>query len=146
VEILKPERPPGPPALPPTAPSPPARPAGEALLLRAIALTNPVHPGGTPGYEIRLTNNGTVPYRKIVITATVPPGMTPSALGTVGATVDGQKIQFDPVAELAPGKTLTCRARVLAKQLGKYHLRVEMTTSDPPTQMAVDSDETEVSN
>jgi uncharacterized repeat protein (TIGR01451 family) len=147
VEILKPEKPPVPPIPPPTTPPPTTKPSGDALVLRAIGLSNPVHPHGALGYEIRLTNNATVPYRKIVITATVPSGMTPSSLGTIGATIDGQKIQFDPVAELAPGKTLTCRARVLATtQTGKFHLRVEMTTADPPTQMAVDSDETEVSN
>lgn len=136
VEILQPENPPTP---------PPTKPAGAALLLRAIGLSNPVHPGRSLGYEIRLTNNGTEPARNVIITATVPLGMTPDRLGT-SATIDNQQIQFEPVPQVAPGETHSWRARVSADKSGKYHLQVEMTTSDPATHMAVDSDETEVTN
>ena len=105
-----------------------------------------MRPGGQLTYEIRVTNKDTIPYHQIVVTATLPDGMTPVALGTAGAKIDGQVITFDPVAELAPGKTLTYRARVLAKQSGKYRLHVKMTTPDWPEPVAGDSDETEVRN
>ena len=143
-DILKKERPPIP-ALP-AMPALPAKPAGGGLSLSAAGLANPVHPGSQLTYEIRLTSKETVSYHQIVVTATVPANMLPIALGTVGAKIDGQVIRFDPVAELAPGKTLTYRAPVLAKQPGVYRLHVEMATPDLPKPMAVDSDETEVRN
>ena len=143
-DILKKEKQPIP-ALP-AMPAMPAKPPGEGLSLSATGLANPVHPGDQLTYEIRLTSKETVTYHQIVVTATVPSGMMPIALGTVGAKVDGQVITFDPVAELAPGKTLTYRARVLATQPGTFHLHVAMATPDLPMPMAVDSDETEVRN
>ena len=73
-----------------------------------------------------------------------PDGLMPIALGTVGASIDGQAIRFDPIAELPPGKTQTYRVRMLAKQPGTYHLRLELTTSDPSAQTSGDSDEVEV--
>ena len=72
--------------------------------------------------------------------------MTPVALGTVGAKIDGQKIVFDPAPEIAPGQTLTYRARMLAKLSGKYRLHVEVSVQGLTKPMAVDSSETEVSN
>jgi hypothetical protein len=72
--------------------------------------------------------------------------MAPVALGTTKAKVDGQTIVFDPVSEIAPGETLTFRARVLAKEVGTFHLHVEMTTPALATPMEANSDETEVRN
>jgi uncharacterized repeat protein (TIGR01451 family) len=146
VEILKPENPTPPPTPPPIPPTLPAKPTGEGLSLSAAGLTTPVHPNGQLTYEIRLTNKENVTYHQVVVTAKVADGMVPSPLGTVGATVDGQFIRFDPIAELPPGATKTYRAPVFAKQPGKYRLHVEMSTSDLPKPMAVDSDETEVTN
>jgi uncharacterized repeat protein (TIGR01451 family) len=146
VEILKPEKPPGPPAPPPTAPTPPTKPTGEGLSLSVAGLGNPVRPGGQLYYKIQLTNKENVTYHQIIVTAKVPVGMLPMALGTVGAQIDGQVIRFDPVAELPPGKTLEYRALIFAKQPGTYRLHVETSTPDLPKSMAVDSDETEVRN
>ncbi len=146
VEILQPEKPKSPPAPPPTPASPP-KATGGGLSLSAASLTNPARPGSQLTYEIRLTNKENVTYHQVVVTAKVPEGMTPVALGTVGATIDypSQTIRFNPVAELPPDKTQTYQVRVLAKQPGTYHLHVEMATPDLPKPMAVDSDETAVS-
>ncbi len=141
-DISKKQTPPVPPPSPQTIPKLPTKPPGAGLALSAASLANPVRPGGQFAYEIRVINNDTVPYRQVVISATVPQGMVPVALGTVGATIDGQVIRFDPITELPPGQTLTRRARVLAKDPGTYRLHVQIAT--PP--MAVDSDETEVRN
>ena len=87
-----------------------------------------MRPGKQLTYEIRVANKGTSPFRQIAVTANVPVGMTPVALGTVGAKIDGQMILFDRGAELAPGKSLTYRARVLAKQTGQ----IPPSTSNSP--------------
>jgi uncharacterized repeat protein (TIGR01451 family) len=140
VEILQPEKPP---ALPPTLPTP-TKPTGEGLSLSAAGLANPVRPGGQLTYEIRLTNKENVTYHQVVVTARVPDGLMPIVLGTVGATIDGQVIRFEPIAELPSGKTQTYRVPVLAKQPGTYRLHVEMATPDLPKPMSVDSSEVEV--
>jgi uncharacterized repeat protein (TIGR01451 family) len=136
--------------LSPSVPAPsvpaPALPAAKGLSLSVVGLFSPVRPGKELTYEIRVSNNDTKPYRQIAVTATVPSGMTPIRLGTVGAKIDGQVIQFDAKPELAPGESATYRARVLAKQEGKFHLKVELTTPDQQKPLSVDAEETEVSN
>jgi hypothetical protein len=93
-----------------------------------------------------VVNKGTAPYQQVAVTALAPLGMTPIALGTVGAKFDGQVIRFDAARELAPGNTLTYRVRVLAKQLGNYRFHVEVTALGMPKPKTQDADETEVRN
>jgi uncharacterized repeat protein (TIGR01451 family) len=145
-DILKKDVPPGQTVPPPAGPTPPAAPAGEGLSLSVVGLSNPVHPGDQLTYEIRVVNKGTAPYQQVAVTALAPLGMTPIALGSVGAKFDGQIIRFDPARELAPGNTLTYRVRVSAKQLGNYRFHVEVTALGMPKPKTQDADETEVRN
>jgi uncharacterized repeat protein (TIGR01451 family) len=145
-DVLKKEKPVVPPLPPQTIPKLPDKPAGQGLALSAVPLANPVHPDGQFAYEIRLTSKETVPYHQVVVTATVPEGMVPVVLGSGKVEIKGQVMQFEPVAELPPGQTLTWLARVFTKQTGSYRLHVEMVTPDLPKPMAVDSIETEVRN
>ena len=146
LEILKAEKPASPAVPPPTGAAPPTTSAGEGLTISVDGLSNPVRPGKELTYEIRVANKGTVSYRQIAVVAGSPAGMTPIALGTVGATINGQAIDFGRIQELAPGQTQIYRARVLAKQPGNYRFHVELTGPDLPKPIAKDSDETEVRN
>jgi len=80
-------------------------------------------------YVIQVANGGIVPDRQVVVTATVPAGMTPVPLGTTGPTepprFDKQTVRFPAVAELKPGQTLTYRVRVRTQKAGKATFRVE---------------------
>ena len=86
-------------------------------------------------YEIRVTNNGATPYEQVRVTATVPDGMVPDPLGTVGPTEatkphpDGQVIRFDPLPDLRPGESMVYSVHVRAKQPGTWTFRAEVSAT-----------------
>ena len=140
LEILKAEK--------PTAPDrrPPQRRPAEGLEISAAGLSNPVHPGNQLTYEIRVTNKGTVPVSTDRRHGNRAAGHDARRAGHRRGEDRRPEDSIRRSTRNAPGQTLTYRARVLAKQPGKYHLHVELATPALPKPMAVDSDETEVSN
>jgi len=130
VEIREKEKAPAPSTPEPAVPPPPS---GDGLTLSAVGLRNPVAVGKELTYEVRVTNIGSTAYRQINVTATVPEGMVPNPLGTVGPkpvkfNIEGPLVRFDPVFEIKPGESLVYRIRVQAKQPGVRRFRVEMST------------------
>ena len=114
-----------------------------------IALGSPVAAGRELTYEIRVRNEGTDSYKQVSVTATVPEGMLPDPLGTVGPdatkyAIEHQVIRFEPVAELRPGGLLVYRIRVQAKKPGQFHLHVEVATPAIPKPMIQEGQATEV--
>ena len=136
---IRPAPPVKPPATPPPKPepsgpspsTPPASPPGE-LTMTVADLRDPVAAGKEVTYEIRVTNRGPGPDRQVALAVTLPLGMQPVPLGTIGpgggVKTEGQVIHFDPVAELPPGQTLTYRVRVRTQQPGDWRLRAELTS------------------
>lgn len=120
---------PEPSATPPVAP--PAAAPGE-LTMTVADLRDPVAAGKEVTYEIRVTNRGQGPDQQVTLAVTLPTGMQPAPLGTIGPAgnvkTEGQVIRFDPVAELPPGQTLTYRVRVRTQQPGDWRLRAELTS------------------
>jgi uncharacterized repeat protein (TIGR01451 family) len=125
--------------LPAAGPSPPAAPRGPLpvpsadrdLSFSVIGLHNPVKAGKELTYEIRVVNKGTIAYRDIGVTATLPDGMTPVALGTVGPSgakshIEGRTVRFDPI-EIAAGASLGFDVRALAKQPGQRRIVAELS-------------------
>ena len=131
-----------PPAVPPGPLPVPA--AGNDLSLSVIGLHNPVKAGKELTYEIRVANKGLVAYRQVRVTATVPDGMMPVALGTVGAGgakphLEGQTVRFDPI-EIAAGASVTYDVRVLATQPGQRRFLAALTApalSEPQRQETI---------
>jgi uncharacterized repeat protein (TIGR01451 family) len=126
-----------------TKPSTPSSQQGNVtppggLALSAICLHSPVAVGKQVTYEIRIRNESTDAYRLVGVTATVPDGMTPAPIGTVGPEgiqpqIDGQTVRFEPISELRPGASLVYRVRVQTKQAGKdLRLHVEAIASGLP--------------
>ncbi len=107
-----------------------ATPSG-GLTLWAGGLHSPVAVGKQLTYEIRVKNEWTEPFREVAVTAILPEGIAPVALGTVGHDavpykIDGQTIRFDAVPEVGPGKTLVYRVRAQAKKPGReFRFRAE---------------------
>lgn len=112
--------------------TPPAQPAAPAELSMTVAdLRDPVSTGKEVTYEIRVTNRGGGPDQQVSLAVTVPSGMQLSPLGANGpsnAKTEGQVVRFEPVAEIAPQKTLTYRVRVRTLQPGKVQLRAELSS------------------
>jgi uncharacterized repeat protein (TIGR01451 family) len=98
---------------------------------------DPIRRGRELTYEIRVSNDGTVPEKQAVVVATVPPGMMPVPIGTSGPRqiryeIDGRTVRFDPVDEIAPGEKLSYHIRVSTRQTGELTLRAELTSKNQP--------------
>lgn len=131
---------------PPTTPEI-TPPAGGELQLSAVGLRNPVAAGNELTYEIRATNNGSISYRQISVTAIVPEGMAPNPLGTAPPakfTIDGQVVRFNPIDELQPGQSQTYRVRVRTLRPGRYRFRAELTAPALPQPLTHEAEKTEV--
>ncbi|MBN1394390.1 MAG: DUF11 domain-containing protein [Pirellulales bacterium] len=116
------------------------------LTLALTDLSDPVVAGKELTYEIRATNNGSAPYRQIVVAAIVPEGMAVNPLGTAPPhkfKFEGRTVLFEPIGELAPGETATYRVRVRAPRVGTYSFRVELS-APALSQPLVEEEDTEV--
>jgi uncharacterized repeat protein (TIGR01451 family) len=128
LEILPAARPTPPEAPPGLLPAPAT---GSDLRLSVVGLHNPVKAGKELTYEIRAVNKGPVACQQVRVTATLPDGMSPVALGTVGPSgakphLEDQTVRFDPI-DIAAGATVSYDVRVLAKQPGQRRFIAELS-------------------
>lgn len=130
--------------------SPPVTPPdGQTLTMSVVGLRNPVAVGKELTYEIMMTNTGSASLRQVSVAATVPEGMVPNPIGTVGPGTtkfarEGNVVRFDPVFEVKPNESLMYRVRVLTKKTGKYKFRAELTSPTLPQPIVQEAKETEV--
>jgi len=113
------------------------RAAAGKLDLEVADLHDPIALGKELTYEVRVSNDGAVPHKQVVVVATVPLGMMPVPIGTSGPkqiryTIQGRTVRFDPLPEIAPGEKLSYRIRVSTQQAGKMRFRAELTSQDRP--------------
>ncbi len=119
----------------PPQPAPETAPAG--LSVTVVGLGNQVAAGHELTYDIRVKNKGLMPYRQVMLTATVPAAMALVPLQTSGPspltyTYENNQVRFSPAAAIGPGETLTCHIRVRAKQPGRFHFDVHVSSLDLP--------------
>ena len=98
----------------------------------SVAAGSPVFVGKELTYVILLENTGMNPYRLVSVTATVPDGMVPYQMGTVGPEpttpdIKQQVVRFTPVSEIRPGASLKYFVKVGSRKVGKYQFRVEVS-------------------
>ncbi len=98
-----------------------------ALRTEMVDRGDPAKIGDKVGYDIKITNQGTVPATDIEVQATVPAEM--KVLDTQGPTkpnIVGQVISFPKWASLEPGKTLIYTVEVEALKAGdvRFHMEV----------------------
>lgn len=88
---------------------------------------DPVTIGGKVTYEIKITNQGTLPAKDIEVKATLPAEVKlVNAQGPAQANVLGNVLAFPKIADLDPGKTLTYRIEAEAVRSGDVRFRVEV--------------------
>jgi len=118
----------------------PGRPGG-GLSITATDLHDPISVGKEMTYVVQVTNGGIVPDGDVQVVASVPAGMVPVPMGTIGPRLDGsvlqaqivgQQVRFPVVPEVAPGKTLIYRVRVRTSQAGQMEFAVQATSRRHP--------------
>lgn len=106
-------------------------PVPSGLTISLVDLADPALKGTKLTYQIIVSNDGPAPERNVSVVVTIPYGMVPVPLETVGPggrTIDGQIVRFDPLAELPPGEQREYQIVVRTRQHGQLTVRAELTS------------------
>lgn len=102
---------------------------------------DPIQVGGETIYEIQITNRGATTAEQIQVTAALPPGMTVVRIESAGRyRMQGQQIQFETIASLAPQASTEMQVHVRGMAQGMQRIRAVMTC--PTLKSAVTAEET----
>jgi uncharacterized repeat protein (TIGR01451 family) len=93
--------------------------------------SDPIEAGGQTSYEVRVTNQGTKAAGNVRLVAVLPPEMKPlAAEGPVRYKVDGQRVVFEPLKQLAPKGDATFTIKVKATEPGDLRMQVQVSTDE----------------
>ena len=102
-----------------------------ALLLETVDQNDPVLIGQNATYQIAVRNQGTGPARNVRLSATLPDGLEfVSSTGDSRIRADGKKLQFEPIASLAPGATLNWTVTAKAVKAGMTQFELQLMSDD----------------
>ncbi|HVU87543.1 MAG TPA: hypothetical protein VHD36_09485 [Pirellulales bacterium] len=102
-----------------------------AINFEVVDLADPVEVGGETGYEIRVVNQGTKTASNVQVVALLPEELKPtSAEGPARFTIDGQRVLFEPLAQLAPKADTTYRVKAEGRGPGDVRVRVQIITDE----------------
>lgn len=102
-----------------------------SVVLEVVDRDDPIEVAGETMYEIRVTNQGTRPAAGVQVAASVPKEMEALELdGPSEGVIEDDKIVFEPIAELAPGKTETYRIHVRCNGEGNVRFRAYFRTDE----------------
>lgn len=102
-----------------------------ALMFEVVDRDDPIEVGGETAYEIRVVNQGSKAASDVQVTAIMPPGLRP--LGGHGDTrhaVQGDRVVFAPIPQLAPKAESTFRIQVQGVRDGDHRTKVQITTAE----------------
>ena len=98
-----------------------------ALLIEVVDTVDPLLPGESTVYLVKVTNQGTEVDRNVRIAAQFPEAISPTtASGHTTATVTGQTVQTAPFAVLQPQQFIEWRIEATAKSKADSRLRVQL--------------------
>ena len=87
--------------------------------------------GGETTYQIHIVNQGSKAASNVQIAAIFPPELKATrAEGPSRETIEEHRVQFEPLARLAPKAEATFRIRAQALQAGDLRVRVQLLTDD----------------
>ncbi len=102
-----------------------------AILFELVDINDPIEVGGETTYEIRVINQGSKSASDVRVVALLPPQLQAvSAEGPARHVIDGQRVLFDPVLQLAPKADMTYTVKVKALGAGDLRLRVQVLTDE----------------
>ncbi|MBN1669727.1 MAG: hypothetical protein JXR37_01760 [Kiritimatiellae bacterium] len=100
-----------------------------ALLLEVGDINDPVPVGETEKYEVRVTNQGSLPATKIELVATLEPAMEfVKAKGASKPQAEGNVIRFEALPALDPQGVAVWELTVKAKDEGDVRFRVSVNS------------------
>ncbi len=100
-----------------------------SLVVDVLDLDDPVEVGVETAYEIRIKNEGTAPAQNVGLTCELPAGMEfLTASGDSSHANDKELVVFQPVADVAAGKTLTYRVKVKGTLSGNMRFRTKVSS------------------
>ncbi len=102
-----------------------------AINFQLSDLKDPIEVGGETSYEIRVTNQGTKASGNVHLAALMPTGMKPlSAEGPVRYKIEGQRIIFEPLRQLAAKAETVFTIKVQATGVGDQRIAVQLATDE----------------
>jgi uncharacterized repeat protein (TIGR01451 family) len=113
----------------------------ETLAIEGLAAINfqlsdvndPIEVGGLTSYEVRVTNQGTKAATNLRLAALVPSQMKPvAAEGPVRYRIEGQRVVFEPLRQLAPKADTAFVIKVKALEAGDLRLQVQVSSDEIP--------------
>ena len=102
-----------------------------ALGFEVTAADGAIEVGGETNYEIRVVNQGSKAATNVQVVAIMPPGLRAmSGQGETRHVVDGNRVAFAPLAQLAPKAEAQFRVQVQGLRPGDQRARVQITTDE----------------
>ena len=102
-----------------------------AIFFEVVDVADPVEVGGETAYEVRVVNQGTKAATNVQVVGLLPEELAPvGADGPARYTIDGQRILFEPLAQLAPKADTTYRIKARGRGPGDVRVRVQVVTDE----------------
>ena len=100
-----------------------------SLVVDVSDLDDPVEVGVETAYEIRVKNEGTAPATNVGLTCELPSGVEfQTATGDAKFAHQADQVVFEPVKEIAPGKTLVYRVKFKGTLSGNMRFRTRVSS------------------
>jgi uncharacterized repeat protein (TIGR01451 family) len=105
------------------------------LLFDVIDSADPIEVGSDTVYQVRIVNQGTKAATNVRVTALLPAELQPveGSTGPSRGSVDGQRVQFEPLARLAPKGEVVYRIAARGVKAGDPRIRVQVVSDELQT-------------
>ncbi len=102
-----------------------------ALMFEVEDVEGLIEIGGETTYEIRVRNQGSKAATNVQVAALMPAGIRPlSGQGETRHQIEGPRVVFTPLAQLAPKSDTTFRIQAQGVRPGDQRVRVQVTSDD----------------
>ena len=105
-----------------------------AILFQVAETADPIEVGGETTYEVHVVNQGSKAAGNVRLSIALPAELKPlAAEGPTRHTLEGDRVVFDGLAQLAAKADTTYRLRVKALKPGDLRTRIQLLTDDMQT-------------
>ncbi len=105
-----------------------------AILFQVADREDPIGVGGETTYEVRVMNQGSKAATNVQLSVLLPPELQPTAAeGPTRHALDGNRVVFEGLAQLAPKAETVYRVRAKALRPGDLRVNIQLKTDDMQT-------------